>query len=183
MQKWLPLIIFIVILGFARIIGAFHEIHNFQPLGALFFCGMAMFGVRWIWVPAVAWFLSYPITSVINGHGWDAQMSVVVAGFGAMVGLAYFFRNKSMGMIFIGSLASAVLFYLITNTLSWMLNPAYVKSMSGLWQSLTVGLPGPMTTLEFFRNGFVAQALFSGVFLYAYQAVRSYPQLQEAKAA
>lgn len=180
MQKWFPLIIFVIILGVSRIIGALspETMPNLQPYGALFFCGMAMFGVRWIWIPAIAWFLSYPITSVMNGHGWDAQLSVVVVGFAAVVGLAYFFRKKSAGTIFLGSLVSALLFYLITNTLSWALDPRYAKSLGGFIQALTVGLPGYLPTWIFFRNGIIAQALFSGVFFFAYQAVKGHPKLR-----
>lgn len=182
MKKWLPLIVFVIILGFSRVIAAVSDIPNFQPLGALFFCGMAFFGIRWIWVPTIAWFLSYPATSLINGHGWDAQMSIVVAGFASMVGLAYFFRQQSAGKIFLGSLASAILFYLLTNTLSWAVDPGYHKSLTGLGQALTVGLPGHLPTWSFFRNGFLAQIVFSGVFLLAYQTVKSHPRLQPATA-
>ncbi|MDB4618281.1 hypothetical protein OAG53_01265 [Akkermansiaceae bacterium] len=183
MQKWFPLIIFVIILGVSRIIGALSPdtMPNLQPYGALFFCGMALFGVRWIWVPALAWFLSYPITSVMNGHGWDAELSVVLLGFAAVVGLAFFFHKKSTRTIFLGSLASAFLFYLITNTLSWALDPGYAKSLSGLGQALTVGLPGYLPSWIFFRNGFIAQAIFSGAFLYAYEAVKTHPILRSVQ--
>ncbi|MGC6427237.1 MAG: DUF6580 family putative transport protein [Akkermansiaceae bacterium] len=184
MQKWLPLIVFVIILGVSRIIGALSpdSMPNLQPYGALFFCGMAMFGVRWIWVPAVAWFLSYPLTSAMNGYGWDAQLLVVIAGFALMVGLAYFFRQKSAATIFVGSVASAILFYLATNTLSWALEPAYAKTWGGLGQALSTGLPGHLPTWTFFRNGLMAQVVFSLVFLGAYQAVKIHPKQKAAGA-
>lgn len=174
MQKWLPLIIFIVILGVARVIGAStpDTFPNLQPLGALFFCGMALFGVRWIWIPALAWFLTYPLTSALNGYGWSAQLLVPLVGFAGMAVLGFFFQKKSAGWVFAGSLVSALLFYLLTNTLSWAFDPSYAKSFSGLGQALTVGLPGFPPTWTFLRNGLIAQAIFSVVFLLAYRSLR-----------
>lgn len=174
MQKWLPLIVFIIVLGVARVIGAQapESFPNLQPLGALFFCGMALFGVRWIWVPALAWFLTYPLTSAMNGYGWSAQFLVPLAGFTVIAALGFFFRKKSTGLIFAGSLASAVAFYLITNSLSWAFDPGYTKSLAGFIQALTVGLPQYTPTWAFLRNGLISQAIFSGAFLMAYRSLR-----------
>ena len=174
MQKWLPLIVFIVILGVARVIGAStpDTFPNLQPLGALFFCGMALFGVRWIWIPALAWFLTYPLTSAMNGYGWSAQLLVPLIGFTAVAVLGCFFQKKAGGWVFAGSLVSAVVFYLLTNTLSWVFDPSYGKSLAGLGQALTVGLPGFPPTWIFLRNGLIAQAIFSGAFLLAYRSLQ-----------
>jgi len=170
MQRWLPFIIFIVILGFARIISAYgpESLANLQPYGALFFCGMACFGMRGIIAPAAAWLISYPMTSMLNGYGWSAQLLVVIVGFAAMVGIGRLFREKGAAPIFAGSLLAAATFYMITNTLSWAFDPGYAKSLQGLGQALWTGLPGFEPTWMFFRNSLMAQALFTGVFLLAY---------------
>jgi hypothetical protein len=170
MQKWLPLFVLVVILGAARILGSLtpEDLPNLQPFGALFFCGMAFFGVKWLWAPALAWFLTYPLTSALNGYGWSAQLLVPVVGFIAIVAFAKFFKGKSLGKIFFGSLGAAVVFYLLTNTLSWAFDPGYVKSFSGWSQALFTGLPGYPPTWTFFRNSLIAQGLFTGVFFLAH---------------
>ena len=185
MQRALPLIIFIIVLGMARILGSLYPEHlgNLQPLGALFFCGMALFGVRGIILPALAWFLTYPLTSAVQGYGWSAQFLVPLAGFAAMVFLARYFKNAKPGKIFLGSMASAVIFYLLTNTLSWAFDPLYLKSWSGFTQALWSGLPQYQPTWMFFRSALISQAVFSGLFLFATASVRaSLPQTKAATA-
>jgi hypothetical protein len=175
MQRALPFIVFVVVLGLARLIGALtnDSLVNFQPLGALFFCGMALFGWRGIILPAIAWLISYPITSLAQGYGWSAQMLVPLLGFAAMVALASFFKNAKPGRILLGSLAGAIAFYLITNSLSWAFDPLYTTKSFATWvQALWTGLPQFGTpTWVFFRNAMIAQAIFSAIFLYATAAV------------
>lgn len=181
MQKWLPLFVFVVILGAARILGAVtpEDFPNLQPFGALFFCGMAFYGVKWLWAPALAWFLTYPLTNALNGYDWSAQLLVTVVGFAAIIGLARFFKGKSFGEIFLGSLAAAAVFYLLTNTLSWAIDPGYVKSLGGWSQALFTGLPGYPPTWTFFRNSLIAQSVFTGAFMLAQAKM---PALLPAKA-
>ncbi len=175
MQRFLPFIVFVIVLGLARMLGSMapESLGNLQPLGALFFCGMALFGWRGIILPAVAWLMSYPMTSIAQGHDMSAQILVPLAGFAAMVGLASFFKNSQPGRVFLGSLASAIAFYLITNILSWAFDPLYApKSLATLGQALWTGLPQFATpTWFFFRNTMIAQGLFTAVFLFATHAV------------
>jgi hypothetical protein len=92
-----------------------------------------------------------------------------------MVGLAHFFKNNSPLKTFTGSLLGAVIFYLITNALSWALDPLYAtKSLTTLGQALWTGLPGYPPTWLFFRNAMIAQAVFSGIFLAATQRISPY---------
>ena len=153
MQRALPVIVFTLILISARIIGALNpeSFGNLQPFGALFFCGMALFGMRGVILASVAWVLSYPITSIIQGYPVGMEIIVPVIGFAAMVGLARLFQNSSPLRTFAGSLLAAVSFYLITNTLSWAFDPLYApKSLATLGQALWTGLPGYAPTWLFF---------------------------------
>ena len=74
-----------------------------------------------------------------------------------------------------GALAGSVIFYLVTNTESWLRDPAYMKSLSGWWQAMTVGRPEFMPTLFFFRNTFVSDLFFTAAFAVTmeYAALRS----------
>ena len=185
MKRALPVIVFALVLISARIIGALNpeSFGNLQPFGSLFFCGMALFGLRGIILASATWLLSYPITSMIQGHLVGLEILVPIIGFAAMVGLANFFKNNSPLKTFTGSLLGAVIFYLITNALSWALDPLYTtKSLTTLGQALWTGLPGYPPTWLFFRNAMIAQAVFSGVFLAATLKISSYSEKKATNA-
>jgi len=129
---------------------------------------MALFGWRGITIPAIAWLITYPITSLIQGYEWSFQMLVPIIGFAAMIAFASIFKNANFGRLFLGSLASAVIFYFITNSLCWLTDPAYApKTPATYLQALWTGLPQYSPTWLFFRNGLIAQGLFSGLYLLA----------------
>ena len=185
MQRTLPVIIFALVLISARIIGALspESLGNLQPFGALFFCGMALFGARGVILAAATWLISYPITSLLQGHSIGFEILVPAIGFAAMIGLARFFRKSSPLRTFTGSLIAAIAFYLITNTLSWAFDPLYApKSFATLTQALWTGLPGYAPTWLFFRNAMIAQATFSGLFLAATRTI-SFPARTKPEAA
>ena len=180
MQRFLPFMVFAIVLGLARVIGSMtpESFGNLQPLGALFFCGMALFGWRGVILPAAVWLVTYPLTNMAQGYGWSSQLLIPLLGFVAMVGLASFFRKASPTKVFLGSLASAVAFYVITNTLSWAFDPLYApKSLATLGQALWTGLPQHLPTWSFFRNSMISQTVFSLVFLYAtYVVPQTFPK-------
>lgn len=178
MQRIIPLAVFFVVLGAARVIGSLSPDGwaNLSPLGALFFCGMACFGWRGVILPAAAWVLTYPVTNAIQGYSLGAELLSPLLGFACMIGLASFFRKSDGGRIFAGSLLSAIIFYFVTNCLSWMADPLYApKSLATLAQSLWSGLPGYPPTWMFFRNALMAQALFTGLFLVANRMLVRFP--------
>ena len=63
----------------------------------------------------------------------------------------------------------AILFYLITNTASWLFNPfnnpEYTKTLAGWLTALTKGTAGWPQTWEFFRNTLLSGGLFTGLFV------------------
>jgi hypothetical protein len=64
-----------------------------------------------------------------------------------------------------GGLVGAMLFYLVTNTASWLAMPNYAKTLAGWIQALTRGTPGYPPTWEFFRNTLISGGLFTGLFV------------------
>jgi hypothetical protein len=67
--------------------------------------------------------------------------------------------------LLLGGLAGAVIFYLVTNTLSWLQDPAYAKTIAGWIQALTTGrLDVHPTTWEMFRNTLGSGGLFTALF-------------------
>ena len=138
---------------------------GFSPLPAVFFCVAAYMGLRWMWLPAVAWFLSYLLSHQGQGISWDFHIVIIIAGFGltAWVGMAL--RGKGWVTILGGSAGSALLFYLATNTGSWIILPEYPKTWSGFLQSQTTGLPGYVPAWAFLRGSLVASLVFTGLFI------------------
>ena len=65
-----------------------------------------------------------------------------------------------------GGIVGAILFYLVTNTASWI-TLAYPKTLAGWIQALTTGFPGHPPTWVFFRNTLLSGGLFTGLFVAA----------------
>ena len=61
--------------------------------------------------------------------------------------------------------AGSLGFYLVTNAFCWLGSPDYPQNLAGLWQALTVGLPGYLPSLYFFRNALVSDMLYSILFV------------------
>ncbi len=84
-----------------------------------------------------------------------------------------------------GGLLGALLFYLITNTASWLFNPfgnpEYTKNVAGWLTALIRGTRGWPETWQFFRNTMLSGGLFAGLFVAAMKfAAAESPQDKEA---
>ena len=79
-----------------------------------------------------------------------------------------FSRKASLLRLVGGGVLGAIVFYLITNTASWLFNPfnnpEYTKTLHGLIRALTQGTAGYPQTWEFFRNTLLSGGLFAGLF-------------------
>src|SRR4051812_44844686 len=141
---------------------------NFSPLGALVLCAAAFFPRRWaIAFPFVAIFVT---DLLLNSHygvplvGW-AMVPQYVA-FGLIAGIGWWLRRNPPGWrIFGASIVSSVLFYLVTNTAAWALQPEYEGGFAAWRQALTTGLPGYAPTWQFFRNTLLSDLVFTGLFV------------------
>lgn len=156
---------------------------NFSPLMALAFCGAVYFRKRLLWLlPLVALSLSdiglHYIYAAQTGYGWDLTGFLVrTLCFVAAIGLGWLVsRRKNWLNLFSGVLAGSLLFYLATNTVSWAGDPAYLHTLGGWWQAMTLGHPEFPPTLLFFRNSLVSDLLFTGVFALTmeYAALRAH---------
>ena len=73
----------------------------------------------------------------------------------------------------------AILFYLVTNTASWLFNPfanpEYAKNFLGWLTALIKGTNGWPQTWEFFRNTLLSGGLFTSLFVAAMKATAESP--------
>ena len=151
---------------------------NFVPLAAIALCGAAYFPKRYRFsVPLLTLFISDVIINLRYGAPLlDPQILVRYAAL-ALVGCLGFLlqRRASLKTLLPASIVASTIFYVITNTFSWLSDPGYAKNIAGLIQSLTVGLPqySATPTWMFFRNSLLSDLIFTGLFVLCMNAGRS----------
>lgn len=161
----------IVLLAGLRVLRAalMPDLPNFSPVTAVAVCGAFLLpgALGWI-LPLGALMVSDLLLAMVLGYPALSSAQLVVWGtILALVGFARLVARGGFSPVrYFGSvLGGGVIFYLVTNTASWVANPAYPRGLGGLWMSLTTGLPGFPPTWMFFRNSLVSDFLFAGILL------------------
>jgi len=162
----LPLLLMLVF-ALTRIPGVLPE--NFSAAYALAFCGGLYFHGALGWALPLG---TLAVTDVLlnvfyyQQPVWSGALLVQLLAFAGIVGLGRWFKpHMSWLKLLGGGLLGALLFYLVTNTASWLFNPEYARTLAGWVQALTRGLPGYPPTWEFFRNTLLSGGLFTGLFV------------------
>ena len=141
---------------------------NFSAFYALAFCAGAFFPRQIKWsLPLGTLLITDILLNVFYYHAsvFSAYMLVKTISFVAIVGLGCLFSPRASWLkLLCGGLLGAVLFYLITNTASWLYNPEYPKTLAGWLQALTSGTPNYPPTWTFLRNTLLSGGLFTGLF-------------------
>ena len=143
---------------------------NFAPLAAIALCAAAYFPGKYKFtVPMIALLIS---DVVLNIHYGFSLLSPFVLshylGFALVGCLGMLLQNRrSLKTLLPASIAGSLIFYVVTNSVSWLFDPGYAKNFAGLIQALTVGLPqySATPTWMFFRNSVVSDLLFTGLFV------------------
>jgi len=173
-------IVLMVVFALTRVPGMLPQ--NFSAAYALVFCAGVYFTGRMVWwLPLVTMFvtdiglnlyywlaLGYNVWTPLN----LAYMSFNYVAYIALIWLGRRFKPQSSFLALLGGgLLGAILFYLITNTASWLFNPfrnpEYTKTLVGLLKALTTGTNGWPETWQFFRNTLLSGGLFTGLFVAA----------------
>jgi hypothetical protein len=143
---------------------------NFAPLAAIALCGAAYFPRRFKFsIPLGALFISdlflnyYYGATLMEPHVIGRYFALALVG---LIGLAL--QNRaSFKTLLPASILGSTIFYLITNSISWLSDPGYLKNFGGLIQALTVGLPqySATPTWMFFRNTLLSDLFFTLLFV------------------
>ena len=141
---------------------------NFSAAHALLFCA-AFWLPGWMgWVLPLATIIVTDILLNLFHYSMPVMVPELVVNWmilALFVVLAkWLARRRSYGRVFLGTLIGALLFYLVSNTVSWLVNPAYAKTIVGWIQALTVGLPGFPPTWVFGLKSLLGTGLFTGLF-------------------
>ena len=162
---------------------------NFSAAYALFFCAGVFFSGALAWSLPLGAMLATDIGLNVyySAHGvsvWDLpdveNQGFNYAAFAMLFLLGRGFRrHRSFFKLVGGGLLGAILFYLVTNTASWLFNPfqnpEYAKNLAGWIIALTKGTGGYPTTLEFFRNTLLSGGLFTALFAAAQKLTAESP--------
>jgi hypothetical protein len=145
---------------------------NFSAAYAIAFCAGVYFPkrMRWILPLTTLLILDLALNAYYARTAGDFPILSVytllkVAAFGAIIWLGSRFKPSNSWLKLLGGgLLGALLFYIITNTASWIFDPGYPKTLQGLFQALTTGLPGLPPTWMFLKNTLISGGLFTGLF-------------------
>jgi hypothetical protein len=163
----LPLL-FVVVFAASRIPGLLPC--NFSAAYGLALCAGAFLPGR------MAWWLPLGVMAVtdvgLNIYYHSTNFTFLLANYAVYVFLILLGRRLTSKAPFLGLLGcgilGALLFYMVTNTVSWLLNPfnnpEYTKTLAGWFIALTKGTAGYPQTWEFFRNTLISGGLFTGLF-------------------
>jgi hypothetical protein len=187
---------FMLVFALSRIPGMLPE--NFSAAYAIAFCAGAFF------CGAMAWWL--PLSTLLvtdlalncyyyfylGYHVFD--LPLLQYQFFNYVGYAFliwFGRRFKPGSSFLallgGGVLGALLFYLLTNTASWLFNPfgnpEYTRTLVGWLTALTKGTAGYPPTWEFFRNTLMSGGLFTGLFVGAMKMLQASESAKEKETA
>lgn len=165
-NHWLPLI-FVALFALSRIPGILPA--NFSAAYAFAFCaGVYFAGAAAWWLPLATMLASDVALNVFYYHTTPFGLYLLLnyAIYAVLIGLGRWFGQRSpFWKLLLGGLAGAVFFYLVTNTLAWLQDPAYAKTIAGWIQALTLGHPEiHPTTWELFRNTLLSGGLFTTLF-------------------
>jgi hypothetical protein len=159
----------IVVAAFTRLVPHYP---NFTAVGAI-----ALFGGTYLTnkklafiVPALAMLLTDLII------GFHPTMWAVYLSFGliVLIGLQIA-KNKKVTTIFLATISSSVLFFVITNFAQWLSDPFYAKTGAGLAQCYTMAIP-------FFSNTALGDMFYVAVLFGVYElAANKLPALQKVK--
>jgi riboflavin transporter FmnP len=157
MKKLINPIIFIVLAVILRLIS---HMPNVAPIAA-----MALFGGTYLnkkyalIVPLVSMFISDIFL------GFHASMPMVYGSFFITGFIGLWLRNhKTMGTVIGASLASSVLFFLLTNFNFWYAMPLYPKTFAGMIEAYVAAIP-------FFRNTVLGDLCYTSLFFGSYELV------------
>jgi hypothetical protein len=176
----LIVVVYRIVSGFAGS-ADYQWLHNFAPVAAVALCGAVYLPRRAaIALPLVMLLLSDIVLNVFHYHKPLFTVEIVprylALAMISCLGLALRGRVNLVRLLAC-SAAGSVIFYVITNTGSWLYEPGYAKTGAGWLQALTTGLPGYPPTWSFYRHTLASDLFFTGLF-YACMAVSKRPPAQ-----
>lgn len=173
--------LFVLVFALTRAVGVTAPLANFSAAYALAFCAGVYFRGRtaW-WLPLGVMVLTdVALNLYYSLHNHIAVWSLTTlryqalnyVAFAVLIWLGRRFKPQSSFLSLLsGGILGALLFYVITNTASWLFNPfgapEYVhKDLLSWLNALIRGTGGWPETWQFFRNTLLSGGLFTALFV------------------
>ena len=164
-------IILLIVFALSRWPGLMPQ--NFSAAYAIAFCAGLYLPSRLAWWIPMAVLLTTDLMMNLFFYHVSAFHISMVGNYLAFAGLIWLGKKFGPGASWLrllgGGMLGAILFYVITNTFSWLVNPfqnpEYTKNLAGWLIALTKGTAGWPQTIEFFRNTLLSGGLFTGLFV------------------
>jgi hypothetical protein len=180
-------IVFVLVFAISRIPNS--ALPGFSAAYALMFCaGVYLRG-------AIAWWLPLGIMVVTdtalniyyhNKYHTPVFNAGLLLNYAIYAGLIimgkWFGKGAAFWKLVFGGVLGALIFYVLTNTLSWLTDPHYAKTIAGWVQALFTGLPGWPPSWVFFRNTLLSSGLFTALFVGAAKVTEESPAEKTAGA-
>jgi hypothetical protein len=141
-------------------------------MAAIVLCSAAYLPKRWaLALP----FSALAISHIFLNQRYDASLLTpytvaLLLSFGLVFALGWGLRRRRRLPLLIGStVLASLLFFILTNTVAWIWDPAYSKTFAGWVQALTTGNPAwSPPTWVFFRNSLAGDLFFTFLFVTLY---------------
>jgi len=155
---------------------AVRDFAGYTPLMGYALCGAVFFPKKMQqWFPSAAWF---PVVAVLVTHGiinviagqpfvrWsDPTTAITVAAIILVSAVGVSVKKKASLGVLLGTVsASTVLFYLVSNTVSFFVDQRYQFSFTGWWRAITLGLPEYLPSWVFLVRGLAGNIGFTLLF-------------------
>ena len=167
-----------VVLGMAGS-SSFEWLHNFAPVAAIALCGAVYLPRRAaILLPLGMLFLSDLALNLFHYHEPMLTWQILprYLALALIGGIGFFLRARQMTKLtplLVGGVASSVVFYLVTNSASWIADPGYAKTGADWFRAMTTGLPGLPPTWWFYKHTLISDVLFTLLFAFSMAPRRS----------
>ncbi len=153
---------------------------NFSPVYAICFCaGLYLSGWRAWAVPLVLLFVSDVVMNyfVYRPMGYSVFSAGMIGSYALyllLIAMGWRLGEKQPAAMLIGGgMLGACAFFFGSNTLVWVGDPIYAKTVAGWVQSFTLGKAGFPPSILFLKNSAISGAIFTAVIVVAVNWARS----------
>jgi hypothetical protein len=152
----------VLLIAIAAVLRLIPHPANIAPIAAMALFGGVYLDKKYaLFFPLLALFISDLFL------GFHASMLMVYCSFFITGLMGLWLRNhKTTSMIAAASLASSLLFFILTNFNYWYATPLYPKTITGLELSYLNALP-------FFRNTIMGDLLYTGLFFGSFALMKA----------
>jgi hypothetical protein len=161
-KLWWVMLTLVLVHRYFKQMGAIQSFPNVSLLFAFcFISGLAVTGVRPYWIISLMVLLvdwASMGERMLEGSrmaGFEVAINYALL-FLTSVWASRYFKQSAFFKGLLGMISASLFYYLISNTVSFLSEPSYVKNMQGYIQCLTTGLPGIPPTWTFLRNSLVS---------------------------